>query len=299
MFLLVLVSVIFISSCTNGGTSGPETRTGGVDMGFLLNRPPLDEISEGQSFTVGVTLTNNIPRDVDCELCVSDTPSDNFGGIPGSDCRDIDIKSAQLINEEIIPEMKEVYFPGGDNTYSYNNLPFGADTTEIRATLTYNIVSRTSAFICLIKDPTIEIPGVECDYQESFSYNDLKRDYAPVSVDRVEKSIVPEGTKNRLILDITLKKNQQGDIVSGSYSNDENMLVLDVNLAGTDADFICTPTKGDKVKMDESSKEVKCVSTFKMDQDYYEDSLDISLSYTYRTVINTGSIDLNKKEEIY
>ena len=50
--------------------------------------------------------------------------------------------------------------------------------------------------------------------------------------------------------------------------------------------------------MDESSKEVKCLSTFRMDQEYYEDSLDIALGYTYRTVITTDSIDLNKREEI-
>lgn len=298
IFLLIFVA-IFVSSCGGGvGPSGPETRTGGVDMGFLLNRPPTDELAEGQSFTVGVTLTNNIPREIDCKLCVSDTPSDNFGGIPGSDCKDVKIRNAQLIDDEIIPEMKELYFPGGDGTYAYNNLPFGADTTEIRATLTYDIISRTSAFICLIKDPTIDIPGVDCDYQETFSSRDLKRDYAPVTVDRIEKSIVPEGSKNRLILDLTLKKTQEGDVVSGGYSQEKDMIDLDVRLAGTNAEFTCTPTRNGKVKMDESSKEVKCLSTFRMDQEYYEDSLDIALGYTYRTVITTDSIDLNKREEI-
>ncbi len=295
IIILIIFVCIFISSC--GGNTTPETNIGGVDMQFLLNRPPLDEITEGQSFTIGIRLENNIPKDVECELCISDTPADSFGGIPGSECKDISIRAAEEIDGQITPELQDVYFPGMDKTYSYKNLPMGVDNTDISAALTYDMVSRASASVCLIKDPTTNLPGIDCPTSEILSGDQLNRDFAPVTVDRIEKSVVPEGSNNRLILDIYLKKSSQGDIVARSGNGEDDLLSMNIKLAGTKAEFSCTPLREGKVKLDEMEKKIRCYTTFKMNQDYYEDSLDITLGYTYRTVISTGSIDLNRKEE--
>ena len=287
--LIFIVGVLLISGCTG---PAPETHVGGVDIGFLLNQPPI-ELREDASFVVGLKLTNNIPKPVNGELCISDTPANSFGGIQEPDCRHFMIAAAEVVDDKKYVENQNVYFPSEGSSYSYHNLEFGIGSTNINAKLKYDLSTTSLAEICLKKDPAEEISG--CESNSVIFGNDIVSDFAPIVIEKIESSIVPEGNQNRVHLKITLKKEPLGSV---TFNDIENKLKMDINLAGTATSFTCYPSQEGLIKFNELTKVVNCDSSVDLGgQDFYVDSLIMNLDYTYTISASTGAIPLKRKSE--
>jgi hypothetical protein len=288
--LFIFIVMFFVSSCVGGPAT--ETNIGGIDMKFSLNQPA-SPIREDSNFLVGVELTNNIPQYLEGELCVYDTPANSFGGIQEPDCIFVSLSPAEVVNENKYPGTQFIQFPGSGGSYSYRNLAMGVSSTNINAKLKYALQSTTRAEICLKKDPSADI--LNCNANAILSKGDLISDFAPVGVDRIEYSVVPEGNQNRLYVDIHLNKALQGEVIS---EDNKNKLKLDIKLVGTSSSFDCYPSNIEGIEMVETTRVVKCDGIISMgEQEFYHDSLVVTLDYTYSTTISTGAIALKRKNE--
>ena len=287
LILLISIVLLFSSGCT-----GPveKTNIGGVDIGFLLNQPPR-ELREDANFMVGLELINNLPKAVEGTLCLSDTPANSFGGIQEPECRAIFMAPAEVSGNSKYVEESRFYFPE-TGSYYYHNLEMGIDTTTITAELEYSLESVIRGEICLKRDPAQEI--ADCRSNDVLTKgNKITSDFAPVTIDRLETSIVPEGGQNRLYLEIDITKIPYGEIIS---ETGESILMMDIELAGTPSVFECYPLRNGGIRMVEDRKTVKCDSFISLGaQEFYMDSLIIKLNYDYSISASTGAIALKRK----
>ncbi|MBT4334547.1 hypothetical protein HOD61_01900 [archaeon] len=288
--LSIILVAIFVSSCMGG--PGQETNIGGIDMKFLENQPT-NLIREDANFLVGVELTNNIPKYLDGSLCIYDTPANSFGGIQEPECTLLHLSPAEIVNDQKYPDTQLIQFPVSGNSYTYGNLAMGVSTTNINAKLTYDLKTISRAELCLKRDPSVNIDG--CSASSVLAGNDILADFAPVGIEMIEYNIVPEGNNNRLYLDIHLKKAQEGEVISEDNGHKVN---LDINLIGTPSTFDCYPSSTEGIELIDNSRVVRCDGRVSLGrQDFYYDSLAISLDYTYSTTISTGAIPLKRKNE--
>lgn len=290
IIFFLLLSVVFISSCTTQGTTNS---LGGVDISFMKERPPLEGIREGRSFTVALQLRNNLLNPVeDAKLCVYDTPSDSMGGIVGTQCRTVSLSAAQELDGQITPELSDVISFPESGTYTYYNLAKGVDETYILAELQYSVDSTTKIRnVCFKKLPEIEA-DYPCESEEVFSNIDIESEIAPVVVEKVEKNIIPEGERNRVILTLHLRKSPYGEVIS--RSGEVNLLNLDIDVGGTDSSFECIPSERGMIEFDEVVEKVICESSVLLKQNYYTDAINIDLIYDYKIVHRLGPIKLTE-----
>ena len=289
--ILLLVFLLIISSCE---TTQQTTNLGGIDMEFLPAQPPTDVFREDSEFRVGLKLKNNLPDLVEnVKLCVYDLLGDDYGGID-KECQVFSLAAAQIEDDRIFPEEKLVYFPEF-GTYSYTNLEFAPDNTIIIVDMTYPLQTRSSLNICLKKDPAYEVKEVPCETNTIFTSGDIRSDYAPISVDKVESSLTLEGENNGIYLDIHLRKATGGEIV---VSDDDlrNLMEIEVNL-GSDVQFDCETDEDGLIKFEENTKEVSCSAVVNLDDAYEVNSLNIVLSYNYRVKLQTGQVPFRKKNK--
>lgn len=285
-----IISAFLISGCRG---VADETRIGGVDIAFLEDRPPRDVIYENQDFTVGIKLINNIPDEINgAKICVKDLPADSFGGIQGEDCRDVSLPAAISFEDKVEPyEAESLYF----SAEPYTNLDRGVDDTTIFATLTYPLKTKSDVEICLAKDSESS-DEFKCESRSVFSGKNIRSDFAPLIVERIESHIVPEGGQNRIRLDIYFKKSPVGKLIDPE-SNKERFKV-DLSFGSTSSSFQCNPLINGMVEMKETTKKITCYSLVDLDSSYV-DTLNIDLSYSYETMIYIEDIKLEKvfKEE--
>jgi len=289
--ILLLVFLLVISSCE---TTQQVTNVGGIDMEFLPSQPPTDVFREDSEFRVGLKLKNNLPDPVEnVKLCVYDLLGDNYGGID-KECRDFSLVAAQVEGNQVFPEEKLVYFPEF-GTYSYTNLELAPDNTIIIVDMTYPLQTRSSLDICLKKDPAYEVKEISCETNTIFTGGDIRSDYAPISVDKVESSLTLEGENTGIYLDIYLRKSAGGEIV---VSNDDlrNLMKLEVGL-GPDVQFDCETDEDGLIKFEENTKEVSCNALINLEDAYEVNSLNIVLSYNYKVKLQTGQIPFRKKNK--
>ena len=127
----MVLGLVLISACNIGnGTSTGK----GTTIEFFKSQPP-SEIYEDGTFKVGIKVVNSADYDINGLLCVFDTPSDSFGGIPERPCEPISVNKGEQEKNKIIPAILTTYFPSEEGTYSYNNLGNIKTNTNIIASL--------------------------------------------------------------------------------------------------------------------------------------------------------------------
>lgn len=289
--ILLLIFLLIISSCE---TTQQATNLGGIDMEFLPSQPPTDVFREDSEFRVGLKLKNNLPNPVEnVKLCVYDLLGNTYGGIE-RECRVFSLASAQVEDNQIFPEEKLVYFPEF-GTYSYTNLELAPDNTIIIVDMVYPLQTKSSLDICLKKDPAYEVKEIPCETNTIFTGNEIRSDYAPVNVDKVESSLTLEGENNGIYLDIFLRKSASGEIV---VSDDDlrNLMKIEVSL-GSDVQFDCETDEDGLIKFEENTKEVHCNALVNLEDAYEVNSLNIVLSYNYKVKLQTGQVPFRKKNK--
>nr|MBA4405109.1 hypothetical protein [Nanoarchaeum sp.] len=253
-------------------------------------QPPLQNIRD---FSVGVVLTNSLPREVsDARLCVSDSLPESAGGIPGKPCVTVFLPAAEKTDKKVTPFVNDiVYFPENGGTYIYRPQK-GMTETTILADLTYTADSvYILKNVCFKRRPEIET-DFPCETEESFSGSSIESDIAPISITRVEKNIYPIGSQNKIILTLYLSQGD-GEVI---WSEDETKNLMEIRISSSDAQsFTCTPNENGLIKFDESSEVITCESSVSLSQEYYQDSINIELYYKYKTKWSSGSITIQKE----
>lgn len=291
IFIFVVFSLI-ISGCQQGDI---KTNLGGIDMQILEGSPPRNEIYKDQGFNVRVKLINNMPREInDVSLCVHDTPSESYGGIPGKECKTVNFFGAQEYEGEITPEISEILVFPESGTYAYRGIREGT-ITNILVELVYTTQSKSIIYpVCFKKGPEIET-DFPCELKESFSGDKINSDIAPINVQRVEKNIVPLGRgSNQVVLDIYLVRDSQGEIISELYGG-QSLMDVKVSVGKSGDYFECVPsTQEGFIEFKEGSKKITCINQMNLEENAYQDSINIDLTYGYKVVQPIGNIQLKE-----
>ncbi|MBT6994994.1 hypothetical protein HN953_00010 [Candidatus Woesearchaeota archaeon] len=292
IFIFVVISLV-ISGCERRDI---KTNLGGIDMQILEGTPPRNEIYEGQAFSVNLKLINNMPREVnDVSLCVYDTPSESIGGIPGKECKTINFFGAQEYEDEITPEISEVLIFPESGGYVYQGIHEGIKVTSIFTELEYSTNSKSVIYpVCFKKGPEIETDFF-CELKESFSGSKINSDFAPINVQRVEKNIVPLGQgSNQVVLDIFLVRDSQGEVVSELYGG-QNLMDVKVSVGKSGDYFECAPsTQEGLIEFKEGTKKITCINQMNLEENAYQDSINIDLMYGYKVVQPIRNIQLKE-----
>ena len=297
IFLLIsLVIVTGIEGCEGLGFG--KTSSGGYDreglrMKFIDGITPQagDELTDFSQFQVGVALRNSMLNDVDGELCVYDSLSDRYGGIPSNECRSISLVAAENIDGKMIPAAEESFIFSG---YSYTNLQKDiSQTTTISAILKYNVESVADTQLCLKRDAKVKASCVDNEVITKLNVNP-----SPVVVSKIEKNVLYGGGGNVGVnLNIYLKKIDDGGVISKDalFNTDEeskNEIDYAVGFVGGQR-FDCNPAG--KIIFEGSEKIIRCRATVNIQQDYINDPFAVVLRYGFRKVITTGAINVRKE----
>ena len=299
IFLLIsLVIVLGIEGCEGLGKSS----SGGYDqeglrMSFIEGVTPQsgDELTDFSQFQVGVVLRNSMLNDVDGELCVYNSLSPRYGGIPSNECRSVSLVAAEKIDDRIIPAAEENFiFPGDVNSYSYTNLQKDiSQTTVISAILKYNVEAVSDTQLCLKRDAKVKASCADNEVITKLNVNP-----APVVVSKIEKNVLYGGGGNVGVnLDIYLKKISDGEVISkdalfNPSEESKNEIDYAVGFVGGQK-FECNPAG--KIIFEGSEKIIRCRTTINIQQDYVNDPFAVVLKYGFRKVLTTGAITVRKE----
>jgi hypothetical protein len=293
-FIFVMFLIV-ISGCisTNDDLT---TNIGGVDLQILEGIPPRAEIYEGQAFNVNLKLINNMPRAVDdISICVYDTPSESIGGIPGKDCKNINLLAAQDYDGKITPEVSELILFPEAGSYVYSGIHNGIKVTNIFTELIYSTQSKSIIYpVCFKRGPEVQT-DFQCDLKESFSGRSIESDIAPIIVQRVEKTIVPLGQgSNQIVLDIFLSRDVNGEVVSDFYDG-RSLVDVRVTVGNSGSYFECAPVVQEGlIEFKETSKKITCINQMNLEDNAYQDSIIIDLLYKYKVVQPIKNIQLKE-----
>lgn len=300
--ILLVITLFFVSGCLESITNLFPTTTSittkdDVLISFIADKPPQDTLYEGDEFQVGVDFTNYAKRQIEGQLCISDSPADTYGGIPNRECEDVILESA-----EGTPSKYEANFP---TLYSYNNLQEDLSmSTIIIATFKYLGETSASPQVCIKRDRDIKVPSnIPCSDSETISGSKLATTNAPIAINSIKKSVAYLGKDSiRLMLEIEIKKISDGDIIDKDLSSEdvpeEQFVDFSASFLGLEsAAFRCTGIENGQISLKESPKIVRCSAPITMNQDYYFDPLIIKLDYGFKKTVSTGTIKLIKGEE--
>ena len=303
LIIFLLVSLVIVSGIEGcEAISFGKTSSGGYDkeglrMNFIDGITPqaADELTDFSQFQVGVALRNSMLNDVDGELCVYDSLSDRYGGIPSNECRSISLVAAENIDGKITPAAEENFiFPGDVNSYSYTNLQKDiSQTTVISAILKYNVEAVADTQLCLKRDAKVKASCIDNEVITKLNVNP-----SPVVVSKIEKNVLYGGGGNVGVnLNIYLKKIDDGEVISKDAlfnPSEESKSEIDyaVGFVGGQI-FECTPAG--RIIFEGSEKIIRCRATVNIQQDYINDPFAVVLRYGFRKVITTGAINVRKE----
>lgn len=135
IFALIAFVILFLIVCGQQGCEKQEARKG-INVYLLTG---IDYLSAGkliepeESFRVGIAIENYDKKQKQGQVCIRDSVSDSYGGIPSygkGECSFFSVKEAEIKETkkgfgkalEIKPGTTKVYFPSS-GYYAYHNIP--------------------------------------------------------------------------------------------------------------------------------------------------------------------------------
>lgn len=293
--ILLLILVVFLVGCMHEnlfGGGGKQSAGKGIRM-ELTSFPRTLEANE--PFSLSIRLTNYVKDLVQGNLCVFDSPSDRFGGIPQRECASITLQPIELTQDgKQLPDQQDINFPTG-GTYSYHSLdPEITHGSVITAIFRYITQTKANAPMC-IKNPMVKSSSVPipCPDEESLS---IKQPDTPIKVSSVKKSVSRiSDSEVKLRIEMNINQVDEGEI----FSQEE---VQEIGLSKDkgiefSADYggiplSCTPIVQGKVDLREKERVIKCNAIINVGQDFISNNLVITLRYGFQQSISTPEIKL-------
>ncbi|MAG50918.1 hypothetical protein CL621_04775 [archaeon] len=301
--VILIVLLLFISGCaaiqnlTDMSLFGKKDFVSGKGLTpeFLLKMPPLDKMPEGQEFQVGIKVTNYGLSDAIGEICVFDSLSSNYDGIPSKQntCVGFNMDAAEksTVGSKIIPTSERFFFPGERSYYVYKNLI--SDTkTKIESEIRYDYKTKFNSQICISKKEDDPCNSRVIGMDESVKF-------APLDISSIKKDILPTpiGYDDvKLILEIHIR-NVGGGKIYNEYDSKKQFFDIDVVLE-SGSSINCNPKKEGRFFLEDNGEViVTCDITSSFSGEYIDDPLEIVLSYPYKISQKTGEILINHKED--
>jgi len=99
---------------------------------------------------------------------------------------------------------------------------------------------------------------------------------------------------NQVVLDIFLVRDSQGEVVSELYGG-QNLMDVKVSVGKSGDYFECAPsTQEGLIEFKEGTKKITCINQMNLEENAYQDSINIDLMYGYKVVQPIRNIQLKE-----
>lgn len=282
--LLIILTVLIIAGCSLGG----QQVSSGRDIKVTLTDLPQEKIYEGEQFSMEAEVENRGVEELSGQLCVQDTPSERFGGIPDEECRLIRLDAAQTIDEEPQAEVATELF----GPYSYQDLQKDiAQSTTLSAKFTYDLTTTAGTQLCT-KNPAIKEEDLPIDCPKEETIRDITQRKTPIEVTEIKKQTmrIDEQTA-KLILDITLEQTEDGKVIAQGTEKPQ----IEFEVAYTQP-LICRNIASNAIEWDNKKFIAHCETELPFqEREFIQDPLTIRLSYSFEKRIASAAIELRKE----
>ena len=305
-FILVLISLFILSSCTSfDNYFGRNTaQIGG--KGLILNfvQPSTSEISipEGFPLNVKIELKNYIENEqgLNGELCLRDLLTDNFGGIPSFDCRPINLASPKKLqsNNNLLVEPETFNF----GPYYYKNAQRefqSASQTQLIADVKYELESKAKSLICVKREGSKSAPS-NCGTETKLS---IEQEDLPLKITSASATSFVKDFEADLLLELTISKTSDGQVISRSNNFEQapkGSAFVEFNLLVNSIPAKCIGLVGTSLEVTRTEKEskIKCSAKLSFNQDFIQVPIDIKMGYGFIQSVNGPVIKFGKEEDI-
>lgn len=299
-YIVLIVFVLFISSCTDSGSSsgGPSntkwrTGTDGVRMSFVNDNPPR-EILSTQDLSVMVEYSNKGAFDI--------TGSGVKFYLTGYDSSIFFNSPIQKFDSGAIGGKNQFNTEGSQTAYAHWTTPVNINkdhkvdsfTTGLAVTSCYKYRTQALPTVCVDPQKYDMVVATRCGY----SVQDLGTSQgAPIAVTDIKKRT----TKDTVSFEITIQNKGQGlPFIKNSLDNCHNSLGLkDINmvelskisLSGKDFTNRCQPST--TIRLDDSGKGIIFCDRDLTENTYFNGLMEIVLDYNYRDTMTTDVTIVN------
>jgi len=198
---IIIIIVCLLTILTACSPSQQSERGSGTPDGLhisFLEFQPRSELMENEYFDIGLKLENKAECEVKGELCISDSLAESISGIQ-DDCKQFELRK----KEDNIIDSKNIYFQ--DNGYVSVS---GDLISEITAKAEYSCSIQLTPQICI--KPSIEDETI-CKTKETLTSSTLGLKQAPITVSKIDKTIIQTREGTKLSIAINLRKMSKGE----------------------------------------------------------------------------------------
>ncbi len=301
--ILFLSVMLLLYACTGGAGTGS---TGGIDIKFT--EVPEKEVYEGEEIFATILITNSLVNEGGIQgiLCLRDTLSDNYGGIPDNACADVNLPPATRTDGGVSPYVMEINFPEvspispyrgieREISKSYQNLPIIAD-------FKYSVETTAGAVVC-IKLPGAVSPNIpkDCGTKQTLS---VQQPSMPLKISKLTVTPSRRGSNNVLLnIEMTISKSKQGLLLSSGEISGGVPAVASVSLdvlANQDSAGCQQVSNGRiSIRSNENEKVIKCaLSINDLSQDYINVPITVRMKYGFAESVVGTTISILKGDEL-
>ncbi|MBI2129335.1 hypothetical protein HYU07_03775 [Candidatus Woesearchaeota archaeon] len=305
-YIIILALSIFIAACTSQTDNNYKFEdvykgVEGLRFSFLTNAPPR-EVYDGSPFQIIVNLENKGAADVKDGVLVMSLEQDYVKLEQGEISSSLGLYG-RTVNNRYGEQKREVYTLSAKIPEEQSE----SHKTQIYATACYKYKTKLKADACIDTDIyNLKERTRSCRVSDYYSSSGQG---APVSITRIEETMLPEGeNKIRPSYKIYVRNQGRGEVVLPDKTNDacgavlakdalNRIIIDDVKLSSyslKNGDFECAPVEKDATQptltLRESEdfiictlKEEKAIST---DTASFLTGLEIDLEYGYTETIS-------------
>lgn len=301
--ILVLLALSACSTVSSGfgkyfGGRGGQVGGQGVILNFIDAPEENQEMYENEIFQLGIEIENNVPgeRGLIGEICVRDTLTTSYGGIPDRECLSVNLPPATELNGRITPSADIFQF----GPYSYYNLEAAyTQPVALFADLKYEVESNAFASTC-VKRLRAQSPTIpqNCGKKQDIR---VQQPDLPIEISKLTTSSSSTDTQATVRLEIILKKVREGQVVTASNLFTEQqpgLAEISFEVAANQIQANCVGNGRVQFRQNENEKKVICTVNLPLESDYFDVPIRIKMGYGFIQSIQGRNLKLLKGENL-
>ncbi len=306
--IIFFILLLFLSACANiqeggfrsfFGGRGESVGGRGVMLKFIDSPDEGYEMTERDVFQLGIQIENNVPgqRGLSGEVCVRDTLTSTYGGIPENECLAVELPPATDIEGRITPSIDLFQF----GPYQYQNLETAySQPATIFADFKYEVESLAFSSVCL-KRIGADSPNIpqNCGKKQDAK---IQQTDLPVKISRLTTRSSSSEIASVLSMEILFSKTKDGQVVSstdilGEQAQPGSALVdFEVLVNRQPAQCSLAASNRIEFRQNENEKLVRCSATIPLEGDHFDAPIRIKMGYGFIQTIRGPTISLRKEE---
>ena len=311
IILLLIAIVILLSACasvsqyTDFFSSGSSSGSGkGFMVSFTQAPESGSKLSQFDTFSVVLDLSNYmVSQDpVFAKVCLSDSTSDSYSGIPSNECREVTVSQAEQVNKNFFPGKEQIRFPS-QGFYKYEKLDRLSVDNQIFANVFYKAKTEAGSIAC-VSIPNLKNAPKNCIGQSRLN---VQQQESPLKVSNILVTPNAIGENEvKLNIEITLSKERDTEVYKPSNSlgsvnsqNEGARIEVTTRSSSTIDPVSCRGVSQNIIdfKKDQNEKVIKCSTSIRLSQEFDNIPIIIDLEYQVHKIIEGPKFTLKREEE--